>query len=104
MSDSVYSYNLLPVPKPGDTADWAFRADKSIPLQLQLPAGTYRFGADVSDQQGVYPQNLLRVVIVPRTELTPATWGGQAGRIVTPDNQPVLSVTRASASRLVVAA
>ena len=34
----------------------------------------------------VYSYNLLRVVIMPRTELTPATWDGQAGRIVTPAN------------------
>lgn len=109
MSDSVYSYNLLPDPKPVDTADWAFYTGKSILLQmlsdnrlhitnqsgtpdsyvythLQLPAGTYRFGAEVSSPQGAYASNLLRVVIMPRTELTPATWDGQAGRIVTPAN------------------
>lgn len=109
MSDSVYSYNLLPDPKPVDTADWAFYTGKSILLQmlsdnrlhitnqsgtpdsyvytqLQLPAGTYRFGAEVSSPQGAYPTNLLRVVIMPRTELTPATWDGTPGRIVTPAN------------------
>lgn len=109
MSDSVYSYNLLPDPKPVDTADWAFYTGKSILLQmlsdnrlhitnqsgtpdsyvytqLQLPAGTYRFGAEVSSPQGAYPANLLRVVIMPRAELSPATWDGTAGRIVTPAN------------------
>ena len=108
MSDP-YARNLLPDPKPVDTADWAFYTGKSILLQmlsdnrlhitnqsgtpdsyvytqLQLPAGVYRFGAEVSAPQGAYPQNLLRVVIMPRTELTPATWDGTPGRIVTTAN------------------
>lgn len=109
MSDSVYSYNLLPNPKPTDTSAWKFYsqkdlrvqmlsdnrlhitnnaniADSYIYTQLQLPAGTYRFGAEVSAPQGAYASNLLRVVIMPRTELTPATWDGTPGRIVTPAN------------------
>lgn len=109
MSDGVEACNLLTDPKPVDTADWAFQTGKSILLrmlsdnrlhitnqigtpdsyvytQLQLPAGTYRFGAEVSNPQGAYPTNLLRVVIPPRTELTPATWDGTPGRVVTPAN------------------
>ena len=101
--------NLLPDPKPSSTAKWSTYASKDISLQmlsdnrlhitnnsniadsyiytqLRLPAGTYRFGAEVSTPQGAYASNLLRVVIMPRTELTPATWDGQAGRIVTPAN------------------
>lgn len=109
MSDSVYAYNLLPDPKPVATAKWvvpssrdvrvqmlsdnrlhltnnADNADSFAYTQVALPAGTYRFGAEVSAPQGAYASNLLRVVIMPRTELTPATWDGQAGRIVTPAN------------------
>lgn len=75
MSDSVYSYNLLPNPKPTDTSAWKFCsqkdlrvqmlsdnrlhitnnaniADSYIYTQLQLPAGTYRFGAEVSAPAG----------------------------------------------------
>lgn len=108
MSDP-YTRNLLPDPKPVDTADWAFYTGKDIRLQmlsdnrlhvtnqsgtpdsyvythLKLPAGTYRFGAEVSAPQGAYASNLLRVVIMPRTELTPATWDVTPGRIVTPAN------------------
>lgn len=102
MSDSVYSYNLLSDNRLHIT-NQSGTPDSYVYTQLQLPSGAHRFGAEVSDPQGVYPQNLLRVVIVPRTELTPATWDWQAGRIVTPANQPVLSVTRAYASRLGVA-
>lgn len=103
------SRNLLPDPKPTDTADWAWYSGKDIRLQmlsdnrlhitnqsgtpdsyvythLKLPAGTYRFGAEVSTPQGAYASNLLRVVIMPRTELTAATWDGTPGRIVTPAN------------------
>lgn len=109
MSDGVEAHNLLPDPKPTDTADWAWYSGKDIRLQmlsdnrlhitnnanipdsyiytqLQLPAGVYRFGAEVSTPQGAYASNLLRVVIMPRTELTAATWDGTPGRIVTPAN------------------
>lgn len=90
MSDGVEACNLLTDPKPVDTADWAFYTGKSILLrmlsdnrlhitnqigtpdsyvytQLQLPAGTYRFGAEVSRPQGAYPTNLLRVVTPANT-------------------------------------
>lgn len=83
------SRNLLPNPKPTDTSAWKFYsqkdlrvqmlsdnrlhitnnaniADSYIYTQLQLPAGTYRFGAEVSAPQGAYASNLLRVVIMPR--------------------------------------
>ena len=109
MSDGVEAHNLLPNPKPTDTSAWKFYSQKDLRVQmlsdnrlhitnnanipdsyictqLQLPAGVYRFGAEVSTPQGAYASNLLRVVIMPRTELTPATWDGQAGRIVTPAN------------------
>ena len=109
MSDSVYSYNLLPDPKPVATAKWvvpssrdvrvqmlsanrlhltnnANNADSYVYTQVALPAGTYRFGVEVSDSQGAPPANLLRVVIPPRTELAPAPWDGTRGRVVTPAN------------------
>lgn len=109
MSDSVYSYNLLPDPKPVATAKWvvppsrdvrvqmlsdnrlhltnnANNADSYVYTQVALPAGTYRFGVEVSDPQGAPPANLLRVVIPPRTELAPAPWDGTRGRVVTPPN------------------
>lgn len=103
------SRNLLPNPKPTDTSAWKFYSQKDLRVQmlsdnrlhitnnanipdsyiytqLQLPAGVYRFGAEVSAPQGAYASNLLRVVIMPRTELTPATWDGTPGRVVTPAN------------------
>lgn len=78
MSDSVYSYNLLPNPKTTDTSAWKFysqkdlrvqmlsdnrlhltnnanNADSYVYTQVQLPAGTYRFGVEVSDPQGAPP-------------------------------------------------
>lgn len=109
MSDSVYSYNLLPDPKPTSTAKWVVPSSRNVRVQMlsanrlhltnnannadsfaytqvALPAGTYRFGVEVSDSQGAPPANLLRVVIPPRTELEPAPWDGVAGRVVTPPN------------------
>ena len=103
------SRNLLPNPKPTSTAAWKFYSQKNLTLQmlsdnrlhitnnanipdsyiytqLQLPAGVYRFGAEVSSPQGAYAPNLLRMVIMPRTELTAATWDGTQGRVVTPAN------------------
>ena len=103
------SRNMLPNPKPTSTAAWKYYDSKNISVQmlsdnrlhitnnanipdsyvytqLQLPAGVYRFGAEVSGPQGAYAPNLLRVVIMPRTELTAATWDGTQGRVVTPAN------------------
>lgn len=48
MSDSVYSYNLLPNPKPTDTSAWKFYSQKDLRVQIigtggvslaALPAG-----------------------------------------------------------------
>lgn len=101
--------NLLPDPKPTDTSDWvvpssrdvrvqmldgnrlhltnnADNADSYVYTQVSLPAGQYRFGVEVSAPQGAAPTKLLRVVVPPRTELTPAIWDGQTGRVVTPPN------------------
>lgn len=59
--------------------------DSYICTQMTLPAGTYRFGAEVSDTQGTFASNLLRVVALgPTQELEPARWDGVAGRITTP--------------------
>lgn len=108
MSD-LCARNLLPDPKPVATAKWvvpwsryvrvqmldanrlhltnnANNADSYVYTQVALPAGTYRFGVEVSNPQGAPPANLLRVVIPPRTELAPAPWDGVAGRVVTPPN------------------
>lgn len=102
--------NLLPDPKPSSTAKWSIYASKDISLQmltdhrlhvtnnadipdsyiytqLAVPAGTYRFGAEVSDPQGGYASNLLRMVVTPRTELDSAVWNGKTGRVVTPPNK-----------------
>lgn len=109
MSDGVGVRNLLPDPKTVATSKWvvpssrdmrvqmlsgnrlhltnnANNADSYAYTQMALPAGTYRFGVEVSNPQGAPPANLLRVVIPPRTELAPATWDGVAGRVVTPPN------------------
>ena len=103
--------NLLPDPKPAATVKWATPSNKNVSMQmlsdnrlhitnnanindsyiytqLQLPAGTYRFGAEVSDPQNEYAGNMLRMVKQnPTTELDPARWDGVAGRLVTPANE-----------------
>lgn len=109
MNDGVEAHNLLPNPKPTDTSAWRFYdqkdlrvqmlsdnrlhvtnnaniADSYVYTQLQLPAGTYRFGAEVSSPQGAFAANQLRMVIMPRTELSAAQWDGTTGRLVTPAN------------------
>lgn len=110
MSDGVEAHNLLPDPKPVDARRWGAGGGKNLKIQMlsdnrlhitnnadindsyaylwltNMPAGTYRFGAEVSAPQGAYASNLLRVLIMPHTELTPATWDGTPGRIVTPAN------------------
>lgn len=104
--------NLLPNPKPTSVGAWRQgggsnltvrmldgdklhitnnmdRNDSYIYLWLtDIPAGTYRFGAEVSDPQNGYADNMLRMVKQnPTTELDPARWDGVAGRIVTPANE-----------------
>ena len=103
--------NLLPDPKPAATVKWVTPANKNVSMQmlsdnrlhitnnanindsyiytqLQLPAGTYRFGAEVSNPQNGYASNMLRMVKQqPTTELAPAHWDGVAGRLVTPANE-----------------
>lgn len=101
--------NLLPDPKPAATVKWATNKDVSMQMlsdnrlhitnnadipdsyiytHLQLPAGTYRFGAEVSNPQNVYAPNQLRMVkLQPIAELAPARWDGVAGRLVTPANE-----------------
>ena len=103
--------NLLPNPKPTSVGAWRQGGgsnltvrmiygdkmhitnnsgipDSYIYTQLQLPAGTYRFGAEVSNPQNGYATNQLRMVKPqPIAELAPARWDGVAGRIVTPANE-----------------
>lgn len=103
--------NLLPDPKPTSIGAWRQgggsnltvrmldgdklhitnnidRKDSYIYLWLRnIPAGTYRFGAEVSNPQNGYADNMLRMVKQnPYAELAPARWDGMAGRIVTPAN------------------
>lgn len=132
MSDP-YTRNLLPDPKPVDTADWAFYTGKDIRLQmlsdnrlhitnqsgtpdsyvythLKLPAGTYRFGAEVSSPQGAYASNLLRGDIqLRRRQLQTVAFCRDAarrdGRIPCDRSfQRILFVSREPAARLGVAA
>ena len=106
------SRNLLPNPKPTSVGEWRQgggsnltvrmldgdklhitnnidRNDSYIYLLLgNVPAGTYRFGAEVSNPQNGYAGNMLRMVKQnPTTELDPARWDGVAGRLVTPANE-----------------
>lgn len=106
------SRNLLPNPKPTNTSAWKLgfgskltvrmldgdklhitnnmeRRDSYIYLWLtDIPAGTYRFGAEVSNPQNGYASNMLRMLKQqPTTELAPALWDGVAGRLVTPANE-----------------
>lgn len=84
------SRNLLPNPKPTSTSAWKFYSQKDLRVQMlsdnRLHITNNANIAEVSAPQGAYASNLLRVVIMPRTELTPATWDGTPGRIVTPAN------------------
>lgn len=55
--------------------------------RLTVPAGTYRFGAQISTPQGSYASNALRFIqFNPTKELLNATWDGRPGRYVTRAN------------------
>ena len=55
--------------------------------RLTVPAGTWRFGAQISSPQGTYAKNALRFIqLNPTKELLNATWEGKPGRYVTGAN------------------
>ncbi|RYN13514.1 hypothetical protein PG2006B_1088 [Bifidobacterium animalis subsp. animalis] len=55
--------------------------------RLTLPAGTYRFGAEISYPQVSYASNPLRFIrLNPMQEMLNATWTGVHGRYVTGAN------------------
>lgn len=55
--------------------------------RLTVPAGTYRFGAQISSPQNGYAPNALRFIRHnPTKELLNATWEGKPGRYVTGAN------------------
>lgn len=99
--------NLLPDPRPFTESKWTAKggmlrvarhdndrlylqtqqdsSDVFAYTSLSLPAGTYRFGAEISAPQGSYATNALRFIRHnPMQELSNATWAGTAGRYVTP--------------------
>lgn len=55
--------------------------------RLTVPAGTYRFGAEISTPQNGYAPNALRFIrLNPIQEMLHATWAGVPGRYVTGPN------------------
>lgn len=62
-------------------------ADLFAFTRLTVPAGTYRFGAQISTPQGTYAKNALRFIrLNPIQEMLNATWAGVPGRYVTAAN------------------
>ena len=110
MSEPVEVTNLIPNPKPTSTAAWNPGSGKDISIsmsddgwmrlvnnttgndcyvyaQIQLPAGAWRFGADLDEPVGTYAVNELRFIrLSPTQEMQRATWDGTPGRLVTPAN------------------
>ena len=102
--------NLLPNPRPYNMTGWQScnatklavarhdgdrlflsaltdGADLFAFTQLTVPAGTYRFGAQISTPQNGYAPNALRFIqLNPVKELLNATWAGKPGRYVTGAN------------------
>lgn len=112
------SRNLLPNPKPTSIGEWRLGGGSNITIRMldgdklhitnnidrndsyiylwlrNLPAGTYRFGAEVSNPQNGYAGNMLRMIKQnPFAELAPARWDGVAGRLVTPANEITTDTT-----------
>ena len=55
--------------------------------RLTVPAGTYRFGAEISTPQNGYAPNALRFIrLNPTAEMFNAIWEGKPGRYVTAAN------------------
>ena len=62
-------------------------ADLFAFTRLTVPAGTWRFGAQISSPQGTYAKNALRFIrLNPMQEMLNATWAGVPGRYVTAAN------------------
>ena len=111
MSRSIYVYNRLPDPKPASVSAWAVgggrditrtltpdgwlqltnnatHADPFVFTRLSLPAGAWRFGAEMDAATTGYADNQLRFIhLNPVYEMRRAEWDGTAGRIVTPPNK-----------------
>lgn len=101
--------NLLPDPKPVNVSAWSVGSGKDISVsmsdgwmqltnntksndcyvyaRIQLPAGSWRFGAELGEPVGGFAPNELRFIrLDPIQELQKASWDGTPGRIVTPAN------------------
>lgn len=102
--------NLLPNPRPYNMTGWQSVNEQKLAVarhdddrlflsvredgadlfaftRLTVPAGTYRFGAQISAPQGTYAKNALRFIqLNPTKELLNATWEGKPGRYVTGAN------------------
>lgn len=111
MSDSIYSYNLLANPKPISVSAWkaGFGRDISISMsddgwmqmtnnkkrrysfvyaRIQLPAGAWRYGAEIDAPTGSFESSELEFIhLNPVYEMHNALWDGTPGRIVTPANK-----------------
>ena len=112
MSDGVELHNLLPDPKPVDASRWRGGGGKQLTIQMlsdnrmqitnnadindsyaylwmaNVPAGVYRFGAEVGGKQTSFATNMLRMIKMPAgVELAAAQWDGVPGRIVTPPGE-----------------
>ncbi len=103
--------NLLPDPKPVNASRWGVGGGKNLTIQISdnrlqitnnadindsyaylwltnMPAGVYRFGAEVSNPQTSFATNMLRMLKMPAgVELAATRWDGVPGRIVTPPGE-----------------
>lgn len=105
-----YIRNLLPNPKPVNVSAWSVGSGKDISISMnddgwmqvtnnktvndsyvyahiQLPAGSWRYGAELDNPVGDFAGNELRFIrLNPIQEMEKASWDGTPGRIVTPAN------------------
>lgn len=110
MSEPVEVMNLMANPKPISVSAWKAGGGRGISIsmsddgwmqmtnntkshdcfvyaRIQLPAGAWRYGAEIDAPTGSFASNELRFIhLNPVYEMQNASWDGTPGRIVTPAN------------------
>lgn len=110
MSEPTEVTNLMANPKPISVSAWKAGAGGDISIsmsddgwmqmtnntkshdcfvyaRIQLPAGAWRYGAEIDAPTGSFASNELRFIhLNPVYEMQNASWDGTSGRIVTPAN------------------